>query len=133
MIGSQGLIGASLKNFSLLVILLCSGCSTSSSQCWTSKTSILSYLLNQYQKVFGSSRFFSSIHPFTALFFFVYYDMESLTQTLVSKMAFPHTTCLNVVLNSRVCASTVWINIENEERWKSLINTPVLSNTFGRL
>ena len=47
-------------------------------------------------------------------------------------MQFPlPTTCFNVALNSGVCAITIWINIENGERGKSLVITPQWSNTFG--
>ena len=40
------------------------------------------------------------------------------------------TPCHNVALNSGVRATIVWINIENGEWGKSLINTPEWYNTF---
>ena len=47
-------------------------------------------------------------------------------------MQFPlPTPCFNVALNGDVRASTIWINIENGERGKSLVITPQWSNTFG--
>ena len=39
--------------------------------------------------------------------------------------------CVNIALSSRVRASFVWINIENGEQGKSLINMPEWSNTYG--
>ena len=41
------------------------------------------------------------------------------------------THCLNVALNSGVCAIKVWINFENKEWRKSLINTLEWFDTFG--
>ena len=41
------------------------------------------------------------------------------------------TPCFKVELNSGVRVSTMWINIENGERGKSLVITPQWSNTFG--
>ena len=48
------------------------------------------------------------------------------------QMQFPlPTPCFNVAINSGVRASTIWINIENGERGKSLVTTPQWSYTFG--
>ena len=43
----------------------------------------------------------------------------------------PPQSCPDVAHNSGVHTSMVWINIENGEQGKSLINTPEWSNTFG--
>ena len=76
--------------------------------------------------------FLNFIYPFTALKLsvcLVVCEMGSLSQTLVSEMEFPLT--FPASMFSKVRASTVWINTENGERGKSLINTPEWSNTFG--
>ena len=57
--------------------------------------------------------------------------MESLPPILLFRKTIPPTPCFNVALNSGVRASTIWINIENGERGKSLVITPQWSNTFG--
>ena len=82
---------------------------------------------NQGQKSLDHLSFISSIRQFRALVRWNRY-LKPLSQ----KMLFPLTTpCFNVALNSGVCASTMWINTENGERGKSLINPPEWSNTFG--
>ena len=77
---------------------------------------------------------FNSIHPFTELELILcrLWDGIVISNPFVSKMELSLTTpCLNVALNSGVYAGTVWVNIENGELGKSLINAPECSNTFG--
>ena len=57
--------------------------------------------------------------------------MESLPQFLYPNAIPLPTPCFNVALNSGVRASSIWINIENGERGKSLVITLQWSNTFG--
>ena len=75
---------------------------------------------------------FSFIHPFTALaLIFGLFSSGIVTPNPCIQMQFPlPTPCFNVALNSGVRASTIWINIENGERRKSLVITPQWSNTF---
>ena len=76
---------------------------------------------------------FSFIHPFTVLtLIFCLFSSGIVTPNPCIQMQFPlPTPCFNVALNSGVRASTIWINIENGERGKSLVITPQWSNTFG--
>ena len=57
--------------------------------------------------------------------------MESLPQFLYPNAIPLPPPRFNVALNSEIRASTIWINIENGERGKSLVITPQWSNTFG--
>ena len=82
----------------------------------------ISWIHQEYnlgQKLLDPSLFYlhSSVYStkFMFFFFFLNYEMESLFQTLVSKMEFPLTTPVSVL---HATASTVWINIENGERGK---------------
>ena len=88
---------------------------------------------NQGQKSLDRLSLFSFIHPFTALtLIFCLFSSGIFTPNPCIQMQFPlPTPCFNVALNSGVRASTIWINIENGERGKSLVITPQWSNTFG--
>ena len=58
--------------------------------------------------------------------------MESFPRNSCIQMQFSlPTPCFNVALNSKVRASTMWINIKNGDWGKSLVITPQWSNTFG--
>ena len=75
---------------------------------WTSK------IYNQGQKSLDRLLLFSSIHPFTALTLicFCWFSDGIVTPNPCIQMQFPlPTPCFNVVLNSGVRASTMWINI----------------------
>ena len=76
---------------------------------------------------------FSSIHPFTALKWNIcpFWDGIVIPSSLSQNWIPLPTPCLNVALNNGVRACIVWINIENGEQGKSLINMPEWSNTFG--
>ena len=63
--------------------------------------------------------------------FFADFQMDSLPQFLYRNAILLPTPCFNVALNSGVRASTMWINIENGERGKSLVITAQWANTFG--
>ena len=88
---------------------------------------------NQGQKSLDRLSLFSFIHPFTVLtLIFCLFLSGIVTLNPCIQMQFPlPTPCFNVALNSGVRASTIWINIENGERGKSLLLTPQWSNTFG--
>ena len=88
---------------------------------------------NQGQKSLDCRSLFSFIHPFTALtLIFCLFSDGIVTPNSCIQMQFPlPIPCFNVALNSGVCASSIWINIENGERGKSLVITPQWSNTFG--
>ena len=88
---------------------------------------------NQGQKSLDRLSLFSFIHPFTVLtLIFCLFSSGIVTPNPCIQMQFPlPTPCFNVALNSRVHASTIWINIENGERGKSFVITPQWSNTFG--
>ena len=70
--------------------------------------------------------FFRSVHPFAALelffFFFYFFIMRwnCYSKSMYQNVVPLPTPCLNVVLNSGVCASTMWINIKmgsGENHW----------------
>ena len=88
---------------------------------------------NQGQKSLDRLSLLSFIHPFTVLtLIFCLCSSGIVTSNPCIHMQFPlPTPCFNVALNSGVRASTIWINIENGERGKSLVITPQWSNTFG--
>ena len=88
---------------------------------------------NQGQKSLDRLSLFSFIHPFTVLtLIFCLFSSGIVTPNPCIQIQFPlPTPCFNVALNSGVRASTIWINIENGERGKSLVITPQWSNTFG--
>ena len=88
---------------------------------------------NQGQKSLDRLSLFNFIHPFTALTLIsCLFSNGIVTPNPCIQMQFPlPTPCFNVALNSGVRASTIWINIENGERGKSLVITPQWSNTFG--
>ena len=88
---------------------------------------------NQGQKSLDRLFLFSFIHPFRVLtLIFCLFLSGIVTPNPCIQMQFPLATpCFNVALNSGVRASTIWINIENGERGKSLVITPQWSNTFG--
>ena len=88
---------------------------------------------NQGQKSLDRLSLFSFIHPFTVLtLIFCLFSSGIVTPNPCIQMQFPlPTPCFNVALNSGVRASTIWINIEDGERGKSLVITPQWSNTFG--
>ena len=90
---------------------------------------------NQGQKSLDRLSLFSFIHPFTVystnIDFLPIFKWNRYPNPCI-QMQFPlPTPCFNVALNSGVRASTIWINIENGERGKSLVITPQWSNTFG--
>ena len=88
---------------------------------------------SQGQKSLDCLSLFSFIHPFTVLtLIFCLFSSGIVTPNPCIQMQFPlPTPCFNVALTSGVRASTIWINIENGERGKSLVITPQWSNTFG--
>ena len=90
-------------------------------------------IYNKGRNLLDRLSLFSSIHPFTELkWSFLSIVRWNHNPKLLSQNRIPlPTPRLNVALNSGVRASMVWINIENGERGKSLINTPGWSNTFG--
>ena len=88
---------------------------------------------NQGQKSLDRLSLFSFIHPLTVLtLIFCQFLSGIVTPNPCIQIQFPlPTPCFNVALNSGVRAGTIWINIENGERGKSLVIMPQWSNTFG--
>ena len=88
---------------------------------------------NQGQKLLDRHSLFSFIHPFTALtlIFLPIFRWNCYPQFLYPNAIPPSHPLFQCCTQRGVCASTMWINIENGERGKSLVITPQWSNTFG--